>query len=338
MNILGFREDCQASAWWRCWNWLDEFDRHGHKTQYLGMKYPSWQMDIDTSRLELMCASSDVVITSAKFFSPWIPEALIAMHKKYGFSLVVDNDDPVYMLAENMRPWAMRIMEDADLVVLASDLMVAQCEVTPRRSIMIPNLANVSFFRDVNIVNRDDGAKTRIVFAGGVGHVDDYDMLRPVIERIMLERDDCEFLCVNAYPDWAIQIGIAVPQNVDYPNHIRFMKKQRPAIALVPLKTVYRTELTTHTKYIDYTLCGIPGIYQGDHVAYSMVTHGVNGMKADSEDGWYSSITTLLDNPSLAADIVTNAKNDVVANLTTAEYYDRYIDAINKEASNHRAA
>lgn len=325
MRILGLREDCQASAWWRCWNWLEEFERHGHLTKSIGTKCPlTAEKTLDLNPLEEMCGWADVVLTTSKFFSPWIVDDLLAFREKHGFRLVVDHDDPVWMLPAESRNPARRLLSEADLTVVASETMRRECEGEPKRFLVVSNLVNVRLFQD----ERHEGDAVTVVFAGGYGHVPDFDYLRPVIERLRTTHPHVNVECINAAPAWAIDAGIAKPQNYDYTEHLRYLGFLRPAIALVPLVSEYRTKLITLTKYLDYTMCGIPGVYQADHPAYSSVQHRVTGMKATTHDEWYDAIVALVEDRSLAREIAANAKNDVIANLTTSEYADEYLTAL----------
>jgi glycosyltransferase involved in cell wall biosynthesis len=272
-----------------------------------------------------MCASADVVLTTAKVYTLTLAEQLLGLREKHGFLLVVDHDDPVWMYTPQNRPMARRLLNEADLVVVASERMRDECEGNPKQIVVIPNVANPRLF--LPLEPRGDKSTT-VVFMGSASHTEDYDSIREAIERLAKERPDLKHLNINAAPGWACDMNIHRRQQPSYLEHLRFLNSLRPAVAVVPLKKEYRTHLTTHTKYLDYTVCGIPGVYQGDHGAYDVVQDDITGLRATTTGQWLNSVIRLADDVGLADSIVSEARKDVFARFSTKTYLGTYLEAI----------
>ena len=143
----------------------------------------------------------------------------------------------------------------------------------------------------------------KILYAGSTDHsVMVKELLTPVIRRLCMEygeRIDVTFIGVDPCLDDMTNVHY-IPFIKPYEVYQDYVNKSGFAIGLAPGRTTQFYACKYYNKFLEYTTIGAVGVYTRAEPYTLVVEDGVNGVLCDnSEDGWYSAIRSLLDDPEL---------------------------------------
>jgi glycosyltransferase involved in cell wall biosynthesis len=127
-----------------------------------------------------------------------------------------------------------------------------------------------------------------------------------------------------------------LPYVSNYECHAERLRGLGLDVALAPLVDTPFNHAKSNIKWLEYSACGIAGIYS-DLPPYDSIRHGETGLKvANTEEAWYAAIATLIEHPELRERIAKNAQMEVVQHHSAKackETFDRvYREALRLKA------
>lgn len=338
MNIVGIHLEPGAVGWHRVWCWTEAMKRLGHKVWHR----PHAGTQFEWYEIDNIVRDADVVI-AGRMHSAQVFAALLAGRKLYRYKLVVDIDDnsdeiPVYNQAfadYHSGAGSSRLiraeLREADLVTVSTPPLAAWAGQYAKRIVVVPNVIDTRPY--ANVRTRDKETRhandVRIYWGGGGGHYDDLLLVKDALLRIFRERSNVKLVFSNFIPDWAADLPpfrvfmIRFAHFNAYPKVLRWLQAD---VALAPLVDNAFNRCKSNVKYLTYAMGHVPAVYQ-DLTPYDSVIDGVTGLKAGD---WYDKISTLLDNPVLREQIVSQAKHDVLQKFTVDNWEHRYEAMLNE--------
>ncbi|MEW5944675.1 MAG: glycosyltransferase [bacterium] len=183
---------------------------------------------------------------------------------------------------------------------------------------VFPNYVDTEIF-EKELPSRDSGGVVTVGYAGSVTHAPDFAPVVPALRRILGEfggRVRMKFLGFT--PDGlAGAEGVESVEGTDsYHMFAGLLRGAGIDVGLAPLRRNVFNEGKSNIKYLEYSMCGIPGIYADVAPYSSCVRDGVNGLlvEPDDTDGWRDAVKRLIEDEGLRNGIREAAHADVVEN------------------------
>jgi glycosyltransferase involved in cell wall biosynthesis len=152
-----------------------------------------------------------------------------------------------------------------------------------------------------------------IGYMGTGGHAADLDLIVPAIAMVMTNYSDVRFEVFGTL-DAPEKLRSAFPERVrklppiaDYDSFLDGMRQLGWAVALAPLKNTAFNAVKANTKFIEYTIAGLP-VVVSDSQVYADVISGGAGVAATSVIDWINAIDRLLKDPAAARSQVERAQ------------------------------
>jgi len=237
---------------------------------------------------------------------PEIPLSRLLQGKK----VILDFDD----LLHNLDGY----IQNADAVSVSTAVIKNYYHPKNSNTIIIPNRLDPELWPFLNTpaTSADDG-KFKVLFAGSKTHQEDINLIEPVIQELIIRyHDQIEFLFWGDYPPTLknkSQIKI-LPHQKSYLEYAKQLQNLQVDLALIPLLPTAFNEAKSNIKFLEYSICNIPGIYS-NLAPYREIEHGQTGIVANYDlNNWLDYIIEMLENTQLRKSISERAYNFVHKN------------------------
>lgn len=197
------------------------------------------------------------------------------------------------------------------------------------------------YFSLIDQVIPDETDEVRIGFAGSSSRMDDLEIIRPLIEPVLLEFSNVVFEFAGILPR-DIEPSDRVrffPYTNQYNEFIQFQAKRNWAIGLAPLIDNESNRCKTNNKYREYSACKIVGIYSDIPPYQSSVIHGITGLLVkNTPESWFNAISELVASPEKRIELMRRSNDDVRKKYCVervSEVWARNIEIINNHLYTH---
>jgi len=253
-----------------------------------------------------------------------------------GKPVVYEVDDLLTALPEtnHLRPWA---KETADILERTLPRFSAITVSTPpladilgrynRNIHVLPNLIDESLFHAT-----PSKLEKRLVigFCGTGSHARDLELIEPALFRIAEKYGDRVAFFFMGYANSRL---LTLPGFTfldferDYTEYAQALSGSGIDIALVPLEDNQFNRCKSNIKWLEYSACGIAGIYADLPPYNTSVKHGETGLLVGSDpEQWFKAISLLIERPELRSSIARNARTEVLAKHALANGAYRWLD------------
>jgi glycosyltransferase involved in cell wall biosynthesis len=117
----------------------------------------------------------------------------------------------------------------------------------------------------------------------------------------------------------------------DYKQYAAALKDLHADMAIIPLENNPFNLAKSNIKWLEYSVCRIPGIYSNLLPYSGTVRDGETGILApNSTAGWYQTLEAMLANPGRLEKIRENAYNEVIKNYTLENHAQEWLEAYEK--------
>ncbi|MEC4684760.1 MAG: glycosyltransferase [Nitrospirota bacterium] len=234
-------------------------------------------------------------------------------------------------------------IKGADAVTVSTNALKERLSVYNRNIYVLPNYIDIEIWGGKvsnPAVNKD---KLVIAFIGTPTHQEDISMITPAIKKVIGEYGDkVMFRFFGCITKELLQLkGVEFVSDLipDYRAFARYMKSLNIDIALAPLVNNSFNECKSNIKFLEYSICSIPGIYSRITPYASSITDGKTGVLCDDDQGnWYKAMVKLIENEELRRQIAECAHGEVLEKYTLEanayRWYDFYRTLI--EENTHR--
>ena len=255
-------------------------------------------------------------------------EQIISLAHAEKKPVVFDLDDLLFDLPENhpdrisgfyieaLLPMLQAIME-ADLVTVATETLRLALLPYNRNIEIIPNYLsdNLWRFKEFSPPSDLDDIIT-IGYMGGKSHQPDLMMVLPALKAINEKYpgrirfhfwgiEPPEELTVSAQVDWS------PPEPYVYQKFVNFFQTQTADIVIAPLDDNLFNACKSPIKFFEYSANGMPGVYSNIKPYSNVISDGMDGFLAASNDEWVESLSHLIDDSELRKKFVSNAQKKI---------------------------
>jgi glycosyltransferase involved in cell wall biosynthesis len=201
-----------------------------------------------------------------------------------------------------------------------------------KKSLVFPNYCDLTHWLKEEKENQSD--YIRLLWAGSTSHTGDLQMLKPVINKILLKYPQVKFLYIgmggintdNLYAKFIYgeDFFSELPDNRESLLSVHasvwpyVLSGLMADIAIAPLEKNYFNTFKSQCKYLEYGINKIPAVYSRHH--YTDVKEGNTGLLADTLDEWQEKISLLIENKGLRKLMGKEAQADIISNHFTENY------------------
>lgn len=189
-------------------------------------------------------------------------------------------------------------------------------------------------------IPKEDQETVRIVYAASMAHVAHWNKyIAPVWETLAQKygnRISMTFMGMKPeMPKTDVQVTFVPPLKLN--EYRAYMYEQHFDIGLSPLDTDHFSARKYYNKFIEYSMCGVCGIYS-DCSPYDLVVRdGENGILAgNSPDAWQAALERAIEDKLLRENCVDNAQQLLLDVFTREQIHTRLIADI-PELSTYKA-
>lgn len=240
-----------------------------------------------------------------------------------GKKVIYDIDDDIYnipphnpasfFIRQDQVEAAKNIMKIVDKITTTTDLLKTSLGY-PEKTIVIPNAIDLKEY-PAKYNPPTDGTR-RILWMGSATHHEDWYECIEAIDRIFKETNDVRLVVlgslphvvreyVEKYEHWDGKIEYSEFKDVE--TYVSITKGIRANVAIAPLKLNQFNKNKSAIKFVEYTACGFPTVCSCQSPYKEVITNGVSGFLASTQDEWYEYIKCLLDNENIGKKKVEEA-------------------------------
>ncbi|MRS01652.1 glycosyltransferase [bacterium] len=169
-----------------------------------------------------------------------------------------------------------------------------------------------------------------IGYAGTITHSADLTLLEEVLEKISSKYSNkvaftfmgCSTERISRLPGFSF-----ISFETTYEAYARKLQEIPLDIMLVPLEDNPFNRCKSNIKWLEYSACGIAGIYADLPPYNTTVAHGKTGLLVgQNTDKWVHAIELLIEHPDLRKQIARQAREEVLSKYTLQKGVHRYLD------------
>jgi len=275
-------------------------------------------------RRDSLYSSDIILIQRTTFFS-----RSLAQQKSQWRKIVYEIDDLLIDIPAdnpnreiiNKREQIIDSLKEADAVTVTTDALRDHLSIYNKNIYVLPN------YIDLGIWGKDiwepNVCKDRLIigYIGTPTHKKDLEMIFPAIKKVIDRYGDKVIFkfwgCIT--PELIRLRGVEFVSDLvpDYKVFAEYMKGLDIDIALAPLVTNAFNECKSNIKFLEYSVCKIPGIYTRIAPYSDSINDGQTGMLCDDDSvSWYNAMVYLIENPDLREQIAENAYREVMEKYT----------------------
>jgi|GEM_PF-1472188 glycosyltransferase involved in cell wall biosynthesis len=267
--------------------------------------------------------------------------AILAEARRLGKVVVYEVDDLLIKLP-NSHPQKTGYDESAQHIINLMRRVDAITVTTPKLKEQLlkynKNIYVLPNYIDVNIwsgskVGTTQGRDGKIVmgYMGTPTHGEDLQMISPAIKRILQKYKGRVIFravgCITEELRDMEEVELVQSLVKDYREFASMFQSNHIDIALAPLVSSPFNECKSSIKFLEYSICKIPGIYSKIAPYAESVTDGVTGILAnDDEESWYKAMEMLIENKDLRLKIGQSAYSEVKEKYTVQKNAHKWLN------------
>jgi len=282
---------------------------------------------------------------------PWLPNVVLFRRNFYPFSevdkivefarsrniiTIMDIDDlvtqvpsghPSFFGYQEIKHIMIRLMKKMDFIMVTNDRLRRHFNAYNPHTYVLPNLLDLKIWNKVNekqIMKRAEKDKLIVGYAGSSTHKYDFKPVIPAIRYLLSKyRDKICFKFLGCIPDELRNVtGVAYLGDVinSYRQYADILKQSKFDLVISPLEDNAFNQCKSNIKFLEYSVCGFPGIYSAVGPYIDSVQDKKTGLLTENTpDSWIQSMEFLINDPKLRNNLGENAYHYVRANYLLEE-------------------
>ncbi len=257
--------------------------------------------------------------------------ALRSLIKDKDIKIVYEIDDaltdlpfhhPHYLHFERFRPFIYEYIKNADLVTVSTDGLKSLYSSYSDKIVVLNNFFSDELItKKVSFPRYSDGP-VKILFSGTITHEPDFKEIEGVLRRILNEFADAVELLMWGGTTFS---SLSQLKNVkiidefynDYYKYLERLQSIEADFAVIPLNDNLFNRSKSHIKWIEYSACGIPGIYSNVGEYSISIRNEITGILVDNNyEQWYNAIRRFIEDENFRETIARNAYEIVHRDFT----------------------
>jgi GT2 family glycosyltransferase/glycosyltransferase involved in cell wall biosynthesis len=255
-------------------------------------------------------------------------ETTLAGVFKMGTPIIYEVDDllmemppnnPNHEFSMQCRPFVLDVMQKAAAITVSTEALKAELLRWNPNIYVLPNLIDERLWSQTQ---RTHAGPVVIGFTGTSTHGDDLRMIEDAFIQISAKHGQgVAFQFMGCVTDRLARLpGAQVADfTPDYESFARALQTTPMDIAVVSLEDNLFNRCKSNIKWLEYSACGIAGVYSDLPPYNSCIRHGQTGLLVGNRvQDWFQAIDTLVTNASLRRAIAQQARQEVLSDYTLA--------------------
>ena len=326
---------------------LKKLEEQGRITLCVGTIVRGADVDVSLDKI----ADSDIVIIQRQAAKKELADHIFRLAGQLNKKVIVELDDLLFesppschaQCLEEMRDEIIESLKKSDAVTCTSLLLSRELTHYAREVYILPNYIDTDIWSNGRIKKESEKHTTIVGFSGTPTHIDDLKMIAPAIKDILTRfGDSVEFRFWGCIVEELKGLdGVRFERELipDYREYARTLRDSNIDIAIVPLVKNRFNECKSNIKFLEYSICRIPGIYSNITPYSESIIDGETGIVCDDDtDSWYRAMVKLIEERDLRNEIAENSYKEVHENYTldanAYKWYDSYTALLDKTADN----
>lgn len=245
----------------------------------------------------------------------------------------VPKTNPLYEHFQSMQHKFEEYFRHADLITVSTSYLKELYSPYNQNVIVLPNYIDTKIWQcEPPAQSAAAGLPLKILFSGTPSHVEDFMVLGGAMRRILEEftREVELIIWGNMIPEFSGHPQVRFIENYveDYANYAKSLANLKADIGIVPLENNVFNSAKSAIKWLEYSACGIAGIFSNVGEYGNVVNHGQTGLIVEnSAADWYAAIKELIVNRQLRSSIARDAYNEVISKHTVAHNAHKWLEA-----------
>jgi len=279
----------------------------------------------------------DVDLELGKWADLIIIQRFFPMAQTYGFietllatgkAVIYETDDhlleipesnPHKRRADESMPYILKCLSQATAVTVSTDELRKAFRPYHHHIYMLPNLLDDRLLPLPNSMKQSEGPVI-IGYAGTPTHADDLALLEAILERLADKYGDriaFRFMGCRTNRLEALPHSTFTPLS-GYIDYVKNLQCSAIDIGLAPLADNTFNRCKSAVEWLEYSACGIAGVYSDLPPYRSAVQNGVSGILVSSTDpkSWTTALERLIENPDHRRSIGLAAQSQVFTRHT----------------------
>lgn len=239
--------------------------------------------------------------------------------------------NPHYETSEACRPHVIDAIRHADLVTVSTTALEQEYRLHNPNIRVLPNALDTRLFQGPeprSSTRQPTAGPVTIAYTGTPTHLDDLEMIERALCRVherYRERVRFYFMgCVTQRLAGLPGVELA-PLEMDYRRYAGILSRTEIDLAVIPLRDNRFNRCKSNIKYLEYGICGIPGVFSDLRPYRESVTNGTTGILVmDDDEAWFDAISSLVDDPVYRESIASQARTEVLERYSLERYSDLY--------------
>ena len=239
--------------------------------------------------------------------------------------LEVPTSNPSRSVSVKFRDRIISAVREADAVTVSTDALCEKLSRYGGRFHVLPNRIDLDIWGIDPREPDPDRQEVSIGFVGTPTHQDDLRIVTPAIRRIIQKfgkRVSFHFFgCITEELRKLPRVEFVSSLVPDYALFAQRLKALDIDIALAPLSMNPFNECKSNIKFLEYSVCRIPGIYSRITPYSASVSEGVTGLLCgESAEEWYRAIGTLIEEKEFRQRLAREAHREVTENYSLRDH------------------
>lgn len=238
-------------------------------------------------------------------------------------------NNPNREFAMQCRPFVLDVMQKAAAITVSTEALKAELLRWNPNIYVLPNLIDERLWSQTQ---QPHAGPVVIGFTGTSTHGDDLRLIEDAFIQISAKHGQgVAFQFMGCVTDRLARLpGAKVAEfTPDYESFARALQTTPMDVAVVSLEDNLFNRCKSNIKWLEYSACGIAGVYSDLPPYNSCIRHGQTGLLVGNRvQDWLQAIDTLVTNASLRRAIAQQARQEVLADYTLASpRVQRYAEA-----------
>ncbi len=297
---------------------------------------PSWKAILNLPRLP------DIIVFHRNACPLFAAARMLEFARSHGITTVLDMDDlltempprhPTRSLYEAIRSELVSIMKAVDVMIVATDSLKAHYLAYNPNIYVLPNLIDERIWSRGKRSAGSGNGKITIGYSGTTSHTYDLEIVTPAIKHILSKYGDrvC-FKFIGCITEELKKMpGVYhIEEANPYTKYAQVMKDCDFDFVFAVLEDNTFNRAKSNIKFLEYSICGYPGIYSRVGPYADSITHNETGLLVDNTtEDWIRAMELLINDRDLRERLGRNAYKYVKENYSLRsrgrEWYERYV-------------
>lgn len=198
---------------------------------------------------------------------------------------------------------------------------------------VLPNCLDPDIWQCNVMGQKRSKEKIKILCSGTNTYLENIEIIRPALDRILHKYGDIVEIYLwgrrRRFPDNLLNERIKFFSDFlyDYRKSAQILQGEDFDIALTPLIDNSFNSYKSNIKYLEYSICKIPGIYSKVDPYVQSIKHMENGILVENDwNAWYKALELMIKNKDLRFALAEKAFSDVTGHYLLTHHINKWLE------------